>query len=44
VSGLLSPEEGEHPAVKKIRSAVKSIPSISRQIAALPQDKEEEED
>jgi hypothetical protein len=44
VSGLLSPEEGEHPAMKKIRSAVKSIPSISRQIAALPQAEEEEED
>jgi hypothetical protein len=43
VSGLLSPEEGEHPAMKKIRSAVKSIPSISRQIAALPQAEEEEE-
>jgi phage terminase small subunit len=43
VSGLLSPEEGEHPAVKKIRSAVKSIPSISRQIAALPQAEEEED-
>jgi hypothetical protein len=42
VSGLLSPEEGKHPAFK-IRSAVKSVPSISRQIAALPQAEEEEE-
>jgi hypothetical protein len=42
VSGLLSPEEGEHPAIKKIRSAVKSIPSISRQIAALPEAEEED--
>jgi hypothetical protein len=42
VSGLLSPEEGEHPAFKKIRSAVKNIPSISRQIAALPEAEEEE--
>jgi hypothetical protein len=42
VSGLLSPEEGEHPAIKKIRSAVRSVPSISRQIAALPQAEEEE--
>jgi hypothetical protein len=42
VSGLLSPEEGEHPAFKKIRGAVRSIPSISRQIAALPQAEEEE--
>jgi hypothetical protein len=41
VSGLLSPEEGEHPAMKKIRSAVKSIPSISRQIAALPEAEED---
>jgi hypothetical protein len=41
VSGLLSPEEGEHPAFKKIRSAVKKIPSISRQIAALPEAEEE---
>jgi hypothetical protein len=43
VGGLLSPEEGEHPAFKKIRSAVRSVPSISRQIAALPQAEEEEE-
>jgi hypothetical protein len=43
VSVLLSPEEGEHPAMKKIRSAVRSIPSISRQIAALPQAEEEED-
>jgi hypothetical protein len=43
VSGLLSPEEGEHPAIKKIRSAVRSVPSISRQIAALPQAEEEED-
>jgi hypothetical protein len=42
VSGLLSPEEGEHPAFKKIRSAVRSVPSISRQIAASPQAEEEE--
>jgi hypothetical protein len=42
VSGLLSPEEGEHPAFKKVRSAMKSIPSISRQIAALPETEEEE--
>jgi hypothetical protein len=42
VSGLLSPEEGEHPAFKKIRGAVRSIPSISRQIAALPQAEEED--
>jgi hypothetical protein len=42
VSGLLSPEEGEHPAIKKIRSAVKSVPSISRQIAALPEAEEED--
>jgi hypothetical protein len=42
VSGLLSPEEGEHPAIKKIRSAVRSVPSISRQIAALPEAEEEE--
>jgi hypothetical protein len=42
VSGLLSPEEGEHPAFKKIRSAVKSIPSISRQIVALPEAEEED--
>jgi hypothetical protein len=41
VSGLLSPEEGEHPAFKKVRSAMKSIPSISRQIAALPEAEEE---
>jgi hypothetical protein len=39
VSGLLSPE-GEHPAFKKIRGAVRSIPSISRQIAALPSEEE----
>jgi hypothetical protein len=44
VSGLLSPEEGEHSAIKKIRSAVRAVPSISRQIAALPQAEEEEED
>jgi hypothetical protein len=43
VSGLLSPEEREHSTIKKIRSAVKSIPSISRQIAALPQAEEEED-
>jgi hypothetical protein len=43
VSGLLSPEEGEHPAFKKIRSAVRSVPSISRQITVLPQAEEEEE-
>jgi hypothetical protein len=42
VSGLLSPEEGEHPTIKKIRSAVRSVPSISRQIAALPEAEEEE--
>jgi hypothetical protein len=30
VSDLLSPEEGEHPAFKKIRGAVRSVPSISR--------------
>jgi hypothetical protein len=42
VSGLLSPEEGEHPVFKKIRGAVRSIPSISRQIAALPQAEEED--
>jgi hypothetical protein len=42
VCGLLSPEEGEHPAFKKIRSAVKSVPSISRQIAALPEAEEED--
>jgi hypothetical protein len=42
VSRLLSPEEGEHPAFKKIRSAVSSVPSISRQIVALPQAREEE--
>jgi hypothetical protein len=41
LSGLLSPEEGEHPAFKKIRGAVRSIPSISRQIAALPPEEEE---
>jgi hypothetical protein len=41
VSGLLSPEEGEHPAFKKIRGAMKSIPSISRQIAALSETEEE---
>jgi hypothetical protein len=41
VSGLLSPEEGEHPAFKKIRGAVRSIPSISRQIAALSEAEEE---
>jgi hypothetical protein len=41
VSGLLSPEEGEHPAFKKIRGAVRNIPSISRQIAALPEAEEE---
>jgi hypothetical protein len=43
VSGLLSPEEGEHPAFKKIRGVVKSIPSVSRQIAALPEAEEEEQ-
>jgi hypothetical protein len=42
VSGLLSPEEGEHPAFKNIRGAVRSIPSISRQIEALSQAEEEE--
>jgi hypothetical protein len=41
VSGLLSPEEEEHPAFKKIRGAMRSIPSISRQIAALPEAEEE---
>jgi hypothetical protein len=41
VSGLLSSEEGEHPAFRKIRGAVKSIPSISRQIATLPEAEEE---
>jgi hypothetical protein len=41
VSCLLSPEEGEHPAFKKIRGAVRSIPSISRQITALPPEEEE---
>jgi hypothetical protein len=41
VSGLLSPEEGEHPAFKKIRGTVRSIPSISRQIAALSEAEEE---
>jgi hypothetical protein len=43
VSGLLSPEEGEHPVWKHVRSAVKyTMPSISRQIAALPQAEEED--
>jgi hypothetical protein len=42
VSGLLSPEEGEHPAFKKIQGAVKCISGISRQIAALPEAEEEE--
>jgi hypothetical protein len=41
VSGLLSPEEGEHPEFKKIRGVVRSIPIISRQIAALPPEEEE---
>jgi hypothetical protein len=40
VSGLLSPEEGEHPAIKKIRGAMRSIPSISQQIAQLPEAEE----
>jgi hypothetical protein len=40
VNGLLSPEEGEHPAFKKIRGAVRNIPIISRQIAELPEAEE----
>jgi hypothetical protein len=42
VSGLLGPEEeGEHPVVKTARRVVRAIPTISRQIAALPEAEEE---
>jgi hypothetical protein len=40
VSGLLSPEEGEHFAFKTARKAIRAISSISRQIAALPEEEE----
>jgi hypothetical protein len=44
VSGLLGPEEEkEHPVVSMVRKGVKAIPSMVKQIRALPEYEEEEE-
>jgi hypothetical protein len=43
VSGLLGPEEeNEHPVKSVIRHGVKAIPSMVKQIRALPEEEEEE--